>query len=123
MSSTTTTRKTRQPRQLRQRIDGDARAKLVSLQAAELVRKDATHFLRRKAFDNWLLAVEQATLPMGPELLPKTRKNIAAWNALTPTQQADRKVKAIEKARAEIAEAKAKRQTKKQTSVETDASA
>lgn len=118
MSSTTTTSKVRRPRNLVQRVDGNSAAKLqqfaVDHRLANLVKRDATHFLRRQSMENWLRQVEAVTLPMGPALLPKTRKNIATWRALTPAQQADRKARAITKARAEVAEAKAKRQATKQ---------
>lgn len=117
-SKTSTTRKVRTPGHIRQGINPEAKAKLaefaVEHRLANLVKRDATHYLQRQRCQDWVRAVEAATLPLGPALLPKTRKNIAAWQALTPAQQADRKAKAIAKAREEAAAAKADRKAKKQ---------
>lgn len=115
-STTSTTRKARPPRHLVQNIDGDAKAKLQQVaidgRIAGLVRKDATHYLQRQRLEGWLRAVEAVTLPLGPALLPKSVKNITAWRALTPAQQAERKTVAIEAAKADVERKRAERRNK-----------
>lgn len=117
MTSNTSTTRTPRPKHLRQGIDPDAKAKLQQIavdgRLSELVRRDATQYLRRIRLQEWY-DFYNSPLPMGPSLLPKSKRNIAAWTAMTPAQRAAQKAKDIAEAKAVRAEAKAKRQTKKE---------
>lgn len=116
MNSTIGKTKTRTPH-LTQSVRGEAKAKLQSvvqdLRDRELTRLQATHFLRQQVLEDWLRDVTAVTLPLGPRLLPKTVKNIDAWQKLTPVQKAERKEADIKQAREARAAAKAKRAAKK----------